>query len=222
MSCTSLISVDLPTSLASIGDNPFSGCINLTNITVDGANPNYKAENGMLLSKDGTTLIGWPTASGAVPPLLGVTTIGAYALADCTGLTAVSFPDATSVGFRAFSKCTALTSVNLPIITSINGQQAFEYTGGTALTVTLGATVPMLDVAMFYGITAAKAVTVKVPNNAAWSGKTGTFTGGDTTDNWGNGFRGGGWDGSAIIDSSVSDGSTNGINSNITLTVEYQ
>jgi hypothetical protein len=59
-----------------------------------------------------------------------------------------------------------------------------------------------------------KIVTVKVPSGEpAWNGKTGTFSGPDTTAKWGNGFRGGGWDGSAFTMSS-SD-----VNSNITLTI---
>jgi hypothetical protein len=214
MSCSSLISVDLPASLASIGDNPFSGCINLTNIAVDGANPNYKAENGMLLSKDGTILIGWPTASGAAPPLLGITTIGAYAFADCTGLTAVSLPDATSVGYRAFWGCNTLTSVNLPVVTTVP-DEAFGNTGGVAITVTLGTVVPNLGGTMFSYNDESKIVTVKVSNNVAWSGIIGgsPYSGADTTDNWGNGFRGGGWNGTAMMTSSL-------VNSNITLTIE--
>jgi hypothetical protein len=67
---------------------------------------------------------------------------------------------------------------------------------------------------MFYYVTSPKTVTVKVPSGAAaWNGKTGSFTGAGTADNWGNGFRGGGWNGSNMRNGSY-------VNSNISLTIE--
>jgi hypothetical protein len=80
--------------------------------------------------------------------------------------------------------------------------------------VTLGATAPTLGTDML-NIDTAQTVTVKVPNNPAWSGKTGTFTGNNATDNWGNGFRGGGWNGTGMTNSA-------NVNSNITVIVEYE
>jgi hypothetical protein len=69
---------------------------------------------------------------------------------------------------------------------------------------------------MFEGVNLAKTVTVKVPTGATGYADSlpATFTGSDTTVNWGNGFRGGGWVGSAFM-------SARYINSNITLTIEY-
>jgi hypothetical protein len=104
--------------------------------------------------------------------------------------------------------------VDLPAATSIK-RSAFEYTGNTTLTVTLGNAVPALEEKMFDGVSVTKNVTVKVPSAAsAWSGKTGNFTGSDTSDNWGNGFRGGGWnqDSSGIANSLF-------VNNEINLTV---
>jgi hypothetical protein len=71
---------------------------------------------------------------------------------------------------------------------------------------------------MFYFSPQAKTVTVKVPSAAtAWStivsgspyNETGPYT-----VCWGNGFRGSGWDGSAMTDNLY-------FNSSITLTVQY-
>jgi agmatine/peptidylarginine deiminase len=71
---------------------------------------------------------------------------------------------------------------------------------------------------MFGAIDSSKAVTVKVPSAAtAWNGKTGTFTGNDTTVNWGNGFRGGGWTGSAF-----EWGKDTAVNSDISLTIKTE
>jgi hypothetical protein len=69
---------------------------------------------------------------------------------------------------------------------------------------------------MFDGITAAQTVTVKVPSGATGYGTIpATYSGSNSTANWGNGFRGGGWTGSAFVNSSY-------INSNITLKIQYQ
>jgi hypothetical protein len=78
----------------------------------------------------------------------------------------------------------------------------------------LGNTAPTLGTVMFAGVTG-KTVTVKVPSGATDYGTIpGNYTGTDTTSNWGNGFRGGGWNGSAIMNSSM-------INGNISLSITY-
>jgi hypothetical protein len=67
---------------------------------------------------------------------------------------------------------------------------------------------------MFYQVNDPKFVTVKVPGTASGYAASlpATYSGADTTDNWGNGFRGGGWNGSSMRSGTV--------NSNIRLTVE--
>jgi hypothetical protein len=72
-----------------------------------------------------------------------------------------------------------------------------------------------MGLGMFNGITAAQTVTVKVPSGAtAWADIIGTYSGTDETLNWGNCFRGGGWDGSYFV-------SYGYINTNITVVVQY-
>jgi hypothetical protein len=142
-----------------------------------------------------------------------VTSIGESAFYACHKLAEASFPEATDIGTYAFAGCSELVSVSIPKATSIG---AFSYTGTTGLTVTLGSTAPTLGRTMFEDVTNAKTVTVKVPSSeTVWTGKTGTYSGADNTANWGNGFRGGSWTGSAF----QSDGS---VNSNITLTIKTQ
>jgi hypothetical protein len=194
--CTSFTAVSLPENLTSIGQglfpgNPFAGCTGLTSITVDPANSAYKhsADGKMLLNKAGDTLIAYPSAKGDVT-LTGITVIGGDAFAGCPLLTSVNLPDVTDIGDDAF----------------------WDYREN--LTVTLGAAVPTLETGIFFFVRYDKIVTVKVPNDPAWSGKTGSWTTDTTADTWGNGFRGGGWDESGhMIDDSK-------VNSNITLTVE--
>jgi hypothetical protein len=70
---------------------------------------------------------------------------------------------------------------------------------------------------IFNNVTSAKSVIVKVPNNTDWSGIISgspyNATTAPFTDNWGNGFRGCGWDGANIVTGGLA-------NSYITLTVQ--
>jgi hypothetical protein len=80
--------------------------------------------------------------------------------------------------------------VSLPEVTSI-GEGAFCDTGGTSLSVTLGAESPGLGNFMFYDVEVPKSVTVKLPSDAD------EYYGAAPTDaedqNWSNAFRGMGW-----------------------------
>jgi uncharacterized protein YjdB len=186
--CIALTSVSLSASLTSVEGNPFRGCTSLNSITVASGNPAYKhsADGKMLLSKDGKTLIAYSAASGTV-----------------------TLDSITAVGDYAFFGCNALGTLNLPAAETI-GVMAFYNTDGQALEITLGDTAPALGEGIFYGVNT-KSVTVKVPSGATGYGSSPANT---TDDNWGNGFRGGGWNGSAMTNSSY-------VNSNITLSINY-
>jgi hypothetical protein len=207
---TALTSIDLPAALTNIAANPFPGCAGLTAITIHPGNPNYKAENGMLLSNDGTILIAYPSASGTLTTLPGsITTIGKYAFSYCETLTSVSLstvetideyafqicralvsvslPAVETIGQYAFDFCDALASINLPSVTSI-WSDVFSRNYSQALTVTLGDTPPVLGVRMFNSVprsgeNGTKSVTVKVPASA--TGYTAvlpvTYTGAENT-----------------------------------------
>jgi hypothetical protein len=83
--------------------------------------------------------------------------------------------------------------------------------------VSLGSKAPKLGTDIFDAITTAQTVTVKVPSGATGYGTvSATYTGSDSTVTWGNGFRGGGWDGSGF------QTHYGEINTNITLTIQYQ
>jgi hypothetical protein len=161
--CTGLTTVNLPATLTSIEGNPFTGCVNLTTITVAPGNTHYKVQDGMLLTIDGTQLIVYPGASGTVT-LPGITSIENSAFQGCTGLTSVSFPKAASIGSFAFEGCTSLTSGSFPEAASI-GAAAF-YTGGAALTITLGSTPPSVESVVFGGEPVSQTITVRVPSSA--------------------------------------------------------
>lgn len=52
--------VMIPASVTEISEDAFFSTNDLKEIIVDEANPNYKSENGLLLSRDGTLLLSWP------------------------------------------------------------------------------------------------------------------------------------------------------------------
>ncbi|MBR4656144.1 MAG: leucine-rich repeat domain-containing protein, partial [Oscillospiraceae bacterium] len=114
--CSGLRTVSLPASLLSLGD-PFASCSGLTQITVDAANPNYKDMDGVLYTRDGTTLLRYPAAKEgtaySVPA--GVVTVGSSAFMNSTGLQEVVLPEGVkTIGIQAFYGCTGLSRLSLP------------------------------------------------------------------------------------------------------------
>jgi len=151
------------------------------------------------------------------------TTIGNSAFNGCKGLQTMDFPQATSIGSQSFWSCSGLQSLIIPKVTSIGGN-AFSYTGATALVITMGLTAPTLSYQIFNYINSAKTVTIKVPNSSAsgytpFSGSIVTVSGTDTTANWANGLRGGGWTGTTWSPPYSSTGPES-INQNITIIIE--
>jgi hypothetical protein len=145
-----------------------------------------------------------------------VITIGDSAFAGCTGLTTADFPLATVVSDSVFSGCTSLTTVYLPEVITIGfsgSSYLFENTGSADLTVTLGNTVPTLGEDTFSGVSATKNVTIRAPSGAITDYGSASYDNtDDTTPNWGNAFRGLGWDVIGYLSGVV--------NTNITLTFE--
>jgi hypothetical protein len=228
--CTSLISVDLPLAV-SIGNSAFQGCtelasVNLPNATSIGERAFYGRTKLASVDLSAATSIGNNAFSGCTSltsvelPATASIVIGDSAFQGCTKLASVNLPNATSIviGDSAFVSCTSLTSVDLPNAVSI-GEGAFGYTGSTGLTVTLGATAPTLGVNIFTGVNISngvesKDVVVLVPSGATGYGTVpGEYKDGSSS-NWGNGFRGKGWDGSASLAGSV--------NTSIMLDINYK
>lgn len=94
--------------------------------TVGSGNAKYKSVNGLLLSKDGKTLIAGVNGGVTIPD--SVTKIGIKAFAGCRSLTSVIIPaSVTSIGHNAFVSCSGLTSVTIPVsVTVIDGGAFFD------------------------------------------------------------------------------------------------
>ena len=111
--CSGLTSATIGNGITSIGSSAFYGCSRLMSISVGSGNATYKSVNGLLLSKDGKTLIQGVNGDVTVPD--SVTSIGGDAFSGCRGLTSVTIPNSvTNIGHQAFSGCSSLTSAYLP------------------------------------------------------------------------------------------------------------
>lgn len=135
-SCSSLTSVTIPSSVVSIGgwafygckklsalnissrvefigEGAFSGCSALKSFTIDAGNPMYCMRDGMLLTKDGKSLLAYPIqhkTSVTVPD--GVQSIAGYVFANLTSFVSVIIPSSvTQIGERAFWNCKSLKTM---------------------------------------------------------------------------------------------------------------
>lgn len=136
--CTVLESITIPDNVTSIGFNAFwySG---IRDITVGSGNPNYRSIDGVLFSKDGTSLILYPgNRAGSYDIPDHVVRIEKSAFYCCKGLTGVTIPDSvTRIRDYAFYFCTSLTDIAIPDSVTDIGDHAFD--GCTHLT---GVTLP--------------------------------------------------------------------------------
>lgn len=126
----SVTSINIPDSVASIGDYAFYGCFSLTSVTM----PNNVTSIGDYAFQDCIAL-----TSVTIPS--GVTSIGEYAFND-SGLENVNISDSVrTIGQSAFQDCSSLASVTIGSgVTSIGGS-AF-YGCSSLASVTVNATTP--------------------------------------------------------------------------------
>ena len=128
--CKSLKTVKIPGSVESISEEAFDDCGALDTISVDPDNGHYTSSDGILYSKDMSTIVkypaGKPSSSFTVPE--NIVTIGKSAFDRCHNLVSVEIPDGVkTIGTYAFYECDRLQSISVSISGSIEkiGEWAF-------------------------------------------------------------------------------------------------
>ena len=171
-------------NVESIGENAFSGCNNLTSVTL---NSNAVVSKAYTYSNNFKSIFGEQVTEYVIGD--AVTAIGNSAFYGCSGLTSVTIPDnVTSIGAYAFFGCSKLTSVTLnsnAVVSkaytysdnfkNIFGDQVTEYVIGDDVTAigdnafygctrlksfTIGNNVTSIGYMSFYGCTGLTSVTI--------------------------------------------------------------
>ena len=124
-----LMSITIPKGITDIAESAFYGCSGLKTFVVHPDNPAYQSVSGLLLTKDGKTLVAGVNGDVAVPD--GVTFIDYQAFSSRCGLTSVIIPDSVkSIDHEAFQNCYGLTSVTIPDSVTEIGSSAFDDCSG--------------------------------------------------------------------------------------------
>ena len=112
--CRRLTQMDIPSSVNVIGESAFVVCESLEDINVDQKNTIFASEDGVLFSKDETTIICCPEGKkGAYTIPSSVTTIGEKAFKYCRKLKEVTIPSSVkTIEEEAFLYCYDLTMVH--------------------------------------------------------------------------------------------------------------
>ena len=149
--CNSLREIVVPSKVEEIPITAFDTCQKLEKIDISEDNAFFKDVDGVVFSKDGKSLVFYPRGKNGnyiVPD--GVESIGAFAFANCEGLTGLIIPSSVkdigkssffncrfltfaelaygvqSIGNGAFEGCVQLTSVDLPISVGSIGSNVFK------------------------------------------------------------------------------------------------
>ncbi|MDR2484222.1 MAG: leucine-rich repeat domain-containing protein [Treponema sp.] len=140
--CTGLTEVTLPASVTAIGDSAFSGCTGLIEVTLPAS----------------------------------VAAIGDSAFSGCTGLIEVTLPaSVAAIGNNAFAN-SGLTAVTLPASVTAIGDSAFSGCTGLAEVICNPVTPPALGTGVFTGADPALAIKVPAAALTAYQADTGWGT----------------------------------------------
>lgn len=136
--CSGLTSIEISSTVESIGDRAFYDCESLLTIEVSEENENYTSIDGILFSKDETTLLKCPegkTSEFIIPD--GTVTIAEGAFRYCEKLESVTIPSSVAaIPEKAFYGCSGLISVDISEgIKTIGGQAFYECSSLATITI---------------------------------------------------------------------------------------
>ncbi len=118
------VSIQIPKSVISIGNNAFDSISGLTSIYVDDNNANYASLNGVLYTKGYKELLLYPSYKEDDTYTVHSNTISIKekAFAECRNLTQINLSNnVTNIGSGAFTNCENLISINIPEgVTTLN------------------------------------------------------------------------------------------------------
>ena len=159
--CTSLESITIPESVISIG-SAFNNCSNLTNIFVDLNNKNYMSQDGVLFSKDKTTLVRYPAKKQFVenyeiPSSVTILETGAF---NSCNLISITIPNTVKeIRSSVFANSENLESVTLP--KDILNIPALTFLGCASLeNIEIPTSVTVIEKSAFYGCYALKSINI--------------------------------------------------------------
>lgn len=125
--CTALERITISSGVTYFSGTSFRGCTNLKEVTVDEKNPSYTSVDGVVYSKDMTTLVYYPPAKPFTGIPDSVTKIGAGAFLGHQTLSDITLSDKTvSIGASAFGNCQGLTKFHVPDGVTKIGDSAFS------------------------------------------------------------------------------------------------
>jgi hypothetical protein len=153
----SLVSITIPDSVTSIGEQAFACCFNLASVTI----PNS-------VTSIGNTAFALCNSLAAITIPDSVTSIGDSTFRRCSSLESVTIPDSvTSIGDSTFRECRSLESVTIPDgITGI-GNYAFQGCSNLA-SITIPDSITSIGHYAFDGCSSLAAIEVG-SNNSAYS-----------------------------------------------------
>ena len=128
--CSNLTSVTIPSSVTSIGTYAFYNCYSLKEVHIKDISAwvnisFYDIYSNPLYYARNLYLEGTLVTDLIIPE--GATNIRNYAFYNCSSLTSINIPDSVSnIGSSAFYNCSNLTSINIPDSVSNIGNSAFS------------------------------------------------------------------------------------------------
>ena len=114
--CTSLTSIEIPSSVTSIGESAFDSCVALTSIEIPSS-----------VKSIGDYAFNSCVALTSIEIPSSVTSIGDYAFESCRALISIKIPEGVkSIGYRTFESCKSLVSIEIPSSVTSIGSLAFN------------------------------------------------------------------------------------------------